>query len=138
MLIISPAVDTMSRSADGRRRLISQDTLSKECGKLMAISAIIAKRIRRIAVTRGQLISMGIFSILLSKNLWQRVFNFNSIYMGLTVDRPILSYSGTVWVRTLDNKNNLKKLERVQALALRIMTGAFPSTPFNSLNHLTE
>ena len=52
--------------------------------------------------------------------------------------RPILSYSATVWVRTLDNKNNLKKLERVQALALRIMTGAFPSTPFNSLNHLTE
>ena len=55
-----------------------------------------------------------------------------------TVVRPILSYSATVWVRTLDNKNNLKKLERVQALALRIMTGAFPSTPFNSLNHLTE
>ena len=55
-----------------------------------------------------------------------------------TVVRPILSYSATVWVRTLDNKNNLKKLERVQALALRIMTRAFPSTPFNSLNHLTE
>ena len=55
-----------------------------------------------------------------------------------TVVRPILSYSATVWVRTLDNKNNLKKLERVQALALRIITGAFPSTPFNSLNHLTE
>ena len=48
----------------------------------------------------------------------------------------IVSYSVTVWVRTLDNKNNLKKLERVQALALRIMTGAFPSTPFNSLNPL--
>ena len=55
-----------------------------------------------------------------------------------TVVRPILSYSATVWVRTLDNKNNLKKLERVHALALRIMTGTFPSTPFNSLNHLTE
>ena len=55
-----------------------------------------------------------------------------------TVIRPILSYSATVWVRALDNKNNLKKLERVQALALRIMTGAFPSTPFNSLNHLTQ
>ena len=37
-----------------------------------------------------------------------------------SVVRPILSYSA-VWVRTLDN-----------------MTGAFPSTPFNSLNHLTE
>ena len=50
----------------------------------------------------------------------------------------MLSYSATVWVRALDNKNNLKKLEKVQALALRIMNGAFPSTPFNSLNHLTE
>ena len=46
-----------------------------------------------------------------------------------TVVRPILSYSVTVWVRTLDNKNNLKKLERVQALALRIMTGAFLFNP---------
>ena len=54
-----------------------------------------------------------------------------------TVVRPRLSYSA-VWVRALDNKKNLKKLERVQALALRIMTGAFPSTPSNSLNHLTE
>ena len=55
-----------------------------------------------------------------------------------TVIRPILPYSATVWVRALDNKNNLKKLERVQALALRNMTGDFPSTPFNSLNHLTK
>ena len=38
-----------------------------------------------------------------------------------TVVRPILSYSVTVWVRTLDNKNNLKKLERVQALALKLL-----------------
>ena len=53
------------------------------------------------------------------------------ISQNVQVVRPILSYSATVWVRTLDNKNNLK------ALALRIMTGAFPSTPFNSLNHLT-
>ena len=55
-----------------------------------------------------------------------------------TVISTMLSYSATVWVRALDNKNNLKKLERVQALALIIMTGAFPSTPFNSLNHLTQ
>ena len=55
-----------------------------------------------------------------------------------TVIRPILPYSATVWVRALGNKNNLKKLERVQALALRNMTGDFPSTPFNSLNHLTK
>ena len=52
--------------------------------------------------------------------------------------RPILSYSAIFWVRALDNKNNLKIVERIQALALRIMTRSFPSTPFNSLNHLTE
>ena len=40
-----------------------------------------------------------------------------------TVVRPIMSYSATVWVRALDNEHNLKKLERVQALALRIITG---------------
>ena len=55
-----------------------------------------------------------------------------------TVVRPILSYSATVWVKALDNKNNLKKLEEVQALALRVITGAFSSTPFNSLNHLRK
>ena len=55
-----------------------------------------------------------------------------------TVVRPILSYSATVWVKELDNKNNLKKLEKVRALALRVITGAFSSTPFNSLNHLTK
>ena len=55
-----------------------------------------------------------------------------------TLVRTILSYSATVWVRALDNNHNLKKLGRVQALALRIMAGAFPSTHFNSGNHLTE
>ena len=44
-----------------------------------------------------------------------------------TVIRPILSYNATVWVRALDNKNNTKKLERVQALVFRIMTGLEPS-----------
>ena len=37
------------------------------------------------------------------------------------------------WVRAQP-----QKLERVQALGFRIMAGAFPSTPFISLNHLTE
>ena len=55
-----------------------------------------------------------------------------------TVNRHILSYSATVWVRALDNQNNLKKLERVQALALNIMTEAVHSPPFNSRNRLTE
>ena len=30
------------------------------------------------------------------------------------------------------------KFERVQALALRIMTGPMPSTPFNALNYITD
>ena len=88
-------------------------------------------------------ISVGGSTIALSKTVKFLGVSFNNklktckwIYK--TVIRPILSYSATVWVRALDNKNNLKKLERVQALALRIMTGAFPSTPFNSLNNLTE
>ena len=38
------------------------------------------------------------------------------------------SYILTIWVRALLNKQNLTKLERVQALALKIMAGAFSST----------
>ena len=55
-----------------------------------------------------------------------------------TVVRPLLSYCVSVWVRALDNKCNAKKLERVQARALRIVSGAFPTTPFKALNHITE
>ena len=55
-----------------------------------------------------------------------------------SIIRPILSYSVVIWVRALKNKNNLRKLDRVQGMALRIMTGAFPSTPFRALNYLTN
>ena len=54
------------------------------------------------------------------------------------VVRPILTYCAVIWVRALQTKHNSTKLRRVQALALRIMSGALPSTPFNSLNHITE
>ena len=54
------------------------------------------------------------------------------------VVRPILSYSVSIWIRATHNKNNATKLERVQALALRIMTGALPSTPFRALDHITN
>ena len=37
---------------------------------------------------------------------------------------PILSCSVTLCVRALDNKQNLTKLERVQALAWRVMAGS--------------
>ena len=55
-----------------------------------------------------------------------------------SVIRPILSYSVVVWIRALNNGNNTRKLERVQGMALRYMTGAFPSTPFKALNYLTN
>jgi hypothetical protein len=59
-------------------------------------------------------------------------------WMYTAVIRPILSYSACIWIRTIHTKTNIKKLERFQALALRIMTGAIPSTPFNALNYITN
>ena len=55
-----------------------------------------------------------------------------------TVVRPILSYCASIWVRALDNKSNATKLARVQGRAMRLMTGSLPSTPFKSLDHITE
>ena len=52
--------------------------------------------------------------------------------------RPILTYCCSVWIRSTLTNMNATKLRRVQALALRIMTGAMPSTPFISLNQLTN
>ena len=54
------------------------------------------------------------------------------------VIRPILSYSVSIWIRATLNKTNATKLERVQAMALRIMTGALPSIPFRALDHITN
>jgi len=54
-----------------------------------------------------------------------------------TVIRPMLTYCASIWIRATLTKHNAKKLERVQALALRIMTGAMPSTPFIALNYIT-
>ena len=59
-------------------------------------------------------------------------------WMYNTVIRPILTYCSSIWIRATNTDVNRKKLRRVQALALRIMTGAMPSTPFNSLNYLTN
>ena len=54
------------------------------------------------------------------------------------VIRPMLSYSVSIWIRAALNKSNETKLERVQAMALRIMTGALPSTPFRALDRITN
>ena len=54
------------------------------------------------------------------------------------VIRPMLSYSSVIWINALNKKHNITKLQRVQALALRIVSGAMPSTNFEALDHLTD
>jgi len=54
------------------------------------------------------------------------------------VVRPILSYACVVWVNALNTQVNTKQLEKVQRLALKIMSGAMPGTSNINLNHLTE
>jgi len=49
-----------------------------------------------------------------------------------------IAYGAVVWIRAINNKTNIKKLERVQGLALKYMTGALPSTPYTTLNFLTS
>ena len=56
----------------------------------------------------------------------------------LATIRPILSYSSVVWVNALNKQKNTYLLERVQRLALNIMTGALPGTPSISLNKITD
>ena len=51
--------------------------------------------------------------------------------------RPTLAYCSIVWIRAVENKINTKRLERVQGMALKYMTGAMPSTPYTALNYLT-
>ena len=54
------------------------------------------------------------------------------------VIRPILTYCCSIWIRSTNTNMNATKLRRVQALALRIMSGAMPSTPHISLDQLTN
>ena len=59
-------------------------------------------------------------------------------WMYTAVIRPILSYCCSIWIRATKTDYNARKFKRVQALALRMMSGAMPSTPFIALNHLTN
>ena len=59
-------------------------------------------------------------------------------WMYTAVIRPILSYCCIIWIRATQIDTNARKLKRVQALVLRMMSGAMPSTPFIALNHLTN
>ena len=60
------------------------------------------------------------------------------IWIYKAIVRPIITYCCSIWIRATHTNMNATKLRRVQALALRIMTGAMPSTPFVALNHITN
>ncbi|KAL5253960.1 hypothetical protein ACHWQZ_G013652 [Mnemiopsis leidyi] len=60
------------------------------------------------------------------------------IWIYKTIIRPIITYCCSIWIRATHTNINATKLRRVQALALRIMTGAMPSTPFVALNQITN
>ena len=57
-------------------------------------------------------------------------------WLSLTTIRPILSYCSTVWIRALTTDHNRKKLCKVQALALRTLSGAMPGTPNEALDYI--
>ena len=57
-------------------------------------------------------------------------------WLYLTTIRPIISYCSTIWIRALTTEHNRKKLRKVQALALRILSGAMPGTPNEALDHI--
>ena len=59
------------------------------------------------------------------------------LWIYTVVVRPVLSYASVIWVNALNKQYNVKKLERVQALALRISTGAMPNTDYEALDHIT-
>ena len=54
------------------------------------------------------------------------------------VIRPMISYSSVIWVNALNKQYNTKKLERIQAMALRIASGAMPGTSNSALDHITN
>jgi hypothetical protein len=54
-----------------------------------------------------------------------------------TVIRPILTYDSSIWIRAINTDIYHNYLRRVPVLALRSITGAMTSNPFDSLNHLT-
>ncbi|KAL5251675.1 hypothetical protein ACHWQZ_G014720 [Mnemiopsis leidyi] len=60
------------------------------------------------------------------------------IWIYKTIIRPIITYCCSIWIRATHTNINATKLRRVQPLALRIMTGAMPSTPFVALNQITN
>ena len=52
--------------------------------------------------------------------------------------RPIFSYGSLVRINALQKKHNVNALAKVERLALRMISGAMPSTPTIALNQLTN
>ena len=52
--------------------------------------------------------------------------------------RPILSCGRVVWINALKKKHNINTLAKVERLAMRMISGAMPSTPTIALNQLTN
>ena len=52
--------------------------------------------------------------------------------------RPILTYAAPIWINATKTKLNQRKLRSLQRLALRIVSGAYPSTAGADLNILTN
>ena len=49
-----------------------------------------------------------------------------------------LHYGSLVWINALQKKHNVNALAKVERLALRMISGAMPSTPTIALNQLTN
>ena len=59
------------------------------------------------------------------------------LWIYTAVVRPMLSYASVIWVNALNKVHNVKKLEKVQALALRITAGAMSHTNNEALDIVT-
>ena len=61
-----------------------------------------------------------------------------AIWIFRQIIRPILTYASPIWINATNTKYNQNKLRSIQRLALRIATGAFPSTAGADLNIITN
>ena len=52
--------------------------------------------------------------------------------------RPLITYAAPIWINAIYKKHNERKLRSVQRMALRIASGAYPSTAGADLNIITD
>ena len=55
-----------------------------------------------------------------------------------SIVRPTLSYGAMVWANAMLTKSNKDEMMKVQRLALKMVTGALPSTPSTALDTITD